>query len=398
MARSGPVSLSGVRRRGFGSCRDTGPMHKLDHDTCIGGPAARRARPGADRARRAPASVAGLGAEAVRRPQLAMVESQPSGVRLVFRTRATAIELDTRADQAGLRRRTAHVRTVCTTYSSTAGWSTQAQRTGGNVLTIDHDHRRHPDSARCSRKRCVRRAVRRARRPSRSGCRTTRRPNSLPCAPMLRSSRPPTRAPSLAAPRQLDQPRFERRPARPDVAGAARRTRPVVEPINLGFGGSALLAAVHRPDDAGHARRPDQHQARHQRGQRDVMRLRAFAPAVHGFLDTIRDGHPTTPLLVVSPVLCPIHEDTPGPTHAGTSTALSSRRLRFRATGDPADIPAGKAHPDGHPRRARPDRRRNAPDRPATCTTSTAASCTARPTTPSSHFPTTSTPTARPTN
>ena len=45
----------------------------------------------------------------------------------------------------------------------------------------------------------------------------------------------------------------------------------------------------------------------------DLMRLRAFGPAVHGFLDTIRDGHPTTPLLVVSPMLCPIHEDTPGP-------------------------------------------------------------------------------------
>ena len=29
----------------------------------------------------------------------------------------------------------------------------------------------------------------------------------------------------------------------------------------------------------------------------DVMRLRAFVPAVHGFLDTIRDGHPDTPVL-----------------------------------------------------------------------------------------------------
>ncbi|MEE2046057.1 lipase, partial [Nocardiopsis tropica] len=28
-------------------------------------------------------------------PQLAMAESQPSGVRLAFRTRATAVELDT---------------------------------------------------------------------------------------------------------------------------------------------------------------------------------------------------------------------------------------------------------------------------------------------------------------
>ena len=43
------------------------------------------------------------------------------------------------------------------------------------------------------------------------------------------------------------------------------------------------------------------------------MRLRAFGPAVHGFLDTIREGHPNTPLLVVSPIYCPIHEDTPGP-------------------------------------------------------------------------------------
>ena len=45
----------------------------------------------------------------------------------------------------------------------------------------------------------------------------------------------------------------------------------------------------------------------------DLMRLRAFAPAVHGFLDTIRDGHPTTPLLVVSPILLPDPRAHPGP-------------------------------------------------------------------------------------
>ena len=68
------------------------------------------------------------------------------------------------------------------------------------------------------------------------------------------------------------------------------------------------------------------------------MRLRAFTPAVHGFLDTIREGHPTTPLLVVSPILCPIHEDTPGPIAPG----LRRRdRLRFQATGDPAERAAG---------------------------------------------------------
>jgi hypothetical protein len=71
------------------------------------------------------------------------------------------------------------------------------------------------------------------------------------------------------------------------------------------------------------------------------MRLRAFVPAVHGFLDTIRDGHPATPLLVISPLLCPIHEDTPGP-GAFDLDALRAGEIRFRATGDPAERTAGK--------------------------------------------------------
>jgi hypothetical protein len=44
------------------------------------------------------------------------------------------------------------------------------------------------------------------------------------------------------------------------------------------------------------------------------MSERTFGPALHGFLDSIRDGHPTTPLLVVSPIYCPSVEDHPGPT------------------------------------------------------------------------------------
>ena len=40
----------------------------------------------------------------------------------------------------------------------------------------------------------------------------------------------------------------------------------------------------------------------------DTMRDRTFGPALHGFLDTIREGHPTTPLLVVSPIYCPSAE------------------------------------------------------------------------------------------
>ncbi len=66
------------------------------------------------------------------------------------------------------------------------------------------------------------------------------------------------------------------------------------------------------------------------------MRRRAFGPAVHGFLDTIRDGHPRTPLVVIGPLYCPIHESTPGPGSFDVE-ALSSGAVRFIALGDPAD-------------------------------------------------------------
>ena len=44
------------------------------------------------------------------------------------------------------------------------------------------------------------------------------------------------------------------------------------------------------------------------------MNERTFAPAVHGLLDHVRDGHPDTPVLVVTPIFCPSVEDHPGPT------------------------------------------------------------------------------------
>lgn len=46
----------------------------------------------------------------------------------------------------------------------------------------------------------------------------------------------------------------------------------------------------------------------------DSMRERTFTPAVHGFLDTIREGQPDTPILIVSPIYCPSAETQPGPT------------------------------------------------------------------------------------
>ena len=44
------------------------------------------------------------------------------------------------------------------------------------------------------------------------------------------------------------------------------------------------------------------------------MNQRTFAPAVHGLLDTIRERQANTPILVVSPIFCPLVEDRVGPT------------------------------------------------------------------------------------
>lgn len=114
-----------------------------------------------------------------------------------------------------------------------------------------------------------------------------------------------------------------------------------VDLINMGFGGNALL---------------DPFTARAMRDTKadlvsvkmginlvnlDLMRLRAFGPALHGFLDTIREGHPKTPLLVVSPIYCPIHETTPGPGQFDFA-ALAEGRMLFRAEGNPEEAAKGK--------------------------------------------------------
>ncbi|MVO88685.1 lipase [Streptomyces sp. p1417] len=65
-----------------------------------------------------------------------------------------------------------------------------------------------------------------------------------------------------------------------------------------------------------------------------AFRLRTFGPAVHGFLDTIREGHPDTPLLLMSPVSCPALEESPGPAGPGPDG-------RIVALGDPDDVAGG---------------------------------------------------------
>ena len=66
----------------------------------------------------------------------------------------------------------------------------------------------------------------------------------------------------------------------------------------------------------------------------DSMRERAFVPAVHGLLDTIRDGHPDTPILVISPIVCPVAEEHPGPT-------LPTADGRFAVIDRPAELMLG---------------------------------------------------------
>lgn len=45
----------------------------------------------------------------------------------------------------------------------------------------------------------------------------------------------------------------------------------------------------------------------------DTLKHRTLVPAIHGFLDTIRDVHENIPILVISPIICPMLENAPGP-------------------------------------------------------------------------------------
>lgn len=114
-----------------------------------------------------------------------------------------------------------------------------------------------------------------------------------------------------------------------------------VDLVNLGFGGGALLD----PFVARAIRDTTADLISLKIGinivNTDLMRVRAFVPAVHGFLDTIRERQPDTPLLVVSPIACPIHEATPGPSEID-ATGLAEGVLRMLSTGDPAEVASGK--------------------------------------------------------
>ena len=275
-------------------------------------------------------------------PQLAMAESQPSGVRLVFRTQATEIELDvlpTRYVYAGVPPRPVGVYDLLIDGQFVG----QGNADGGDIVTIDMA------------------AGTAARREGPVGTvkftSVTSRDRDEKTVEIWLPHNETTELVALRTNAPVEPVSSDGRRvwlhhgssiSHGSNAGSPTATWPAlasfsgdVELINLGFGGSALLD----PFTARAMRNTPADLISLKIGinlvNADLMRLRAFGPAVHGFLDIIREGHPDTPLLVISPLYCPIHEDTPGP-GAFDMTALASGKVSFRATGDPADRKAGK--------------------------------------------------------
>jgi hypothetical protein len=268
--------------------------------------------------------------------QLAMAEAQPSGVRLAFRSPATTIELDTLPTKRAYRGLPTPADGV---YDLLVDGRLTAQTTvaGGNVRVID--------MATQSVELC-------------EGPPGTARFTDLPAGDKdieiwlphteiteliaLRTDGPVRPAPErgrrvwLHHGSSISHGSNAAHPTATWPALAAAQGE--VDLVNLGFGGSALLD----PFTARAMRDTPADLISVKIGvnlvNTDAMRLRAFTPAVHGFLDTIREGHPSAPLLVVSSVLCPVQEDTPGPLAAD----FGGGTLRFKATGDPAERAAGR--------------------------------------------------------
>lgn len=284
---------------------------------------------------RLPAWARAQGADA----QLAMVESQPAGVRLAFRTAATVIELDTlptRYSYVGAPARPDGVYDLVVDGLLSA----QASVVGGTSVAIDMATG-VPD-VRPGEPGTIRFDGLEAREkdielwlPHNETTELVELRTDATVAPLVRAGRRVwvQHGSSISHGSNATSPSA----TWPALAAATGG----VELVNLGFGGSAMLdpfvARVIRdvPADLISVK------IGINLVNADVMRLRAFGPAVHGFLDTIRDGHPETPLVVVSPIFCPIHEDTPGP-GAFDMAALAEGRMQFRATGDPSERAAGK--------------------------------------------------------
>ncbi|MBL0746393.1 SGNH/GDSL hydrolase family protein [Nocardioides baculatus] len=269
-------------------------------------------------------------------PQLHLVEAQPAGVRLALRTSATRLELDvlpTKRRYAG-------------TPPRPDGWYDvlvdgelvqRLQAPGGNVLDVE----------------------------MMTGASTFTAGEPLTLAIALADGEKDVevwlphdeqtelvdlRADAPVEPLTSDRPRWLHHGSsisHGSMATHPTETWPVVaarlaglDLVNLGLGGSALLD----PFVARTIRDTPADLISVKLGinlvNQDLLRRRALGPAVHGWLDTIRDGHPETPIRLVSSIHCGIHESTPGPS-APDMAALAEGRLAFVAGGDPATVAQG---------------------------------------------------------
>ncbi|ARF72930.1 lipase [Kitasatospora albolonga] len=268
--------------------------------------------------------------------EVAQAESQPSGVRLVFRTRATAVELDVRRTVLEYRGVPPRPDGAYDLYvdGEPAGRSTAS---GGDRLILDLG-----DGSR----ETVPGPVGTVRFAGLAGREKTVEV-WLPYTETTELLRLRTDAPVTAVAPDgrrvwLHHGSSISQGAAADSAATAWPALAAasggVELVNLGLGGSAVLD----PFTARALRDTPADLVSVKIGinivNRDLMRLRAFGPAVHGFLDTVREGHPTTPLLVVSPVHCPMQEEVPGP----AAPEIGDGKVEFQALGDPAEVALGK--------------------------------------------------------
>lgn len=272
-------------------------------------------------------------------PQLAMVETEPSGIRLVFRTAATAIELDvlpTRRELIGVPPRPAGVYDLCID----GRLATQQSAKDATILRIDMASGavvRTPSGVQTLHFEGLAAGVKRVEiwLPH----------NEITELGTLRANAPIVAVTSGADPLWVHHGSSI---SHGSNAASPTGTWPAIaaslaglDLLNMGFGGNALLdpftarAIRDRPADIISVK------IGINLVNADLMRLRAFGPAVHGFLDTIRDGHPNTPLLVISPIYCPIHETTPGPGMFDLD-ALAKGELKFVALGRQEEVGAGK--------------------------------------------------------
>ena len=273
-------------------------------------------------------------------PQLHLVEAQPAGVRLALRTAATRLELDVLPTK---RRYVGAPARPDGWYDVVVGGELvqRVQAPGGNVLDVDMMTGASTLTSGEPTTLVIDLSAHDA---------TGERDVEVWLPHDEQTELIDLRADGPLAPLVQERPRWVHHgssishgsiathPTEPWPVVAARLAG--LDLVNLGFGGSALLD----PFVARTIRDTPADVLSLKIGinlvNADLLRRRALGPAVHGWLDTIRDGHPRTPIRLVSPVFCGIHEATPGPA-APDVEALAEGRVAFVATGDPEAVGRG---------------------------------------------------------